>query len=139
MKMKQLVSLTLALLILGTRVGYAINVHYCGDRIAEVSLAFISVNCGMESQQDSKDFFRTEISKKSCCNDATVLFQNHEPQKVHLEVYSPVILFNKKTLFPVFTSGLKLLSISNFFLNWNIPPPKSYKLFLFQQSFIFYG
>ena len=139
MKMKQLVSLTLALLILGTRVGYAINVHYCGDRIAEVSLAFITANCGMEPQQDSKDPFRTELSKKSCCNDTTVLFQNHDPQKVHLEFDPPVILFNKVSLFPVFTSGLKILFIPKIFLNWNIPPPKSYKLFLFQQSFIFYG
>ena len=139
MKMKQLVSLTLALLILGTRVGYAINVHYCGDRIAEVSLAFITANCGMEPQQDFKDSFKTELSKKSCCNDTIVLFQNHEPQKVHLEADSPVIFFNKITFFPVFTSGLKLLPISKIFLSWNSPPPKSDKLFLFQQSFIFYG
>ena len=61
MKIKQLVCFTLAVLIFGTRVGYALNVHYCGDHIAEVSLAFISYNCEMESHQNSKISFKTSL------------------------------------------------------------------------------
>ena len=35
MKIKSLLSLFLALTILGTRVGYALNIHYCKDKIAK--------------------------------------------------------------------------------------------------------
>ena len=52
MKMKQLVSLFLAFLIFGTRVGFALNVHHCGDRIAEISFAQNPLKCGMEMSQD---------------------------------------------------------------------------------------
>ena len=139
MKIKQLVCFTLAVLIFGTRVGYALNVHYCGDHIAEVSLAFISSNCEMESHQNSKISFKTEISKKSFCKDNTVLFQNQQYQKVSLESFQKVIAINASILFPIYSFESKLILISKVFLNWNPPPPKSDKLFLIQQSFIFYG
>ena len=63
MKMKSLVSFFLALLIFGTRVGYALNVHYCGDRIAEISLAYTTENCGMESDKEDTDPLKTGFSK----------------------------------------------------------------------------
>ena len=139
MKIKQLVCFTLAVLIFGTRVGYALNVHYCGDHIAEVSLAFISSNCEMESHQNSKISFKTEISKKSFCKDNTVLFQNQQHQKVNLEAVKKVTAINTSILLPVYSLDSKLILISKVFTNWNPPPPKSDKLFLIQQSFIFYG
>ena len=54
MKIKSLVSLFLTLIILTTRVGYALNVHYCDDKIAKISLAYNSSKCGMESNFDSE-------------------------------------------------------------------------------------
>jgi hypothetical protein len=81
----------------------------------------------------------TKISKKSCCNDSTVLFQNHEPQKTDLEVFHETTILKTITFTPVYTSDLRLILVSKGFSNWNPPPPKSDKLFLTQQSFIFYG
>ncbi len=137
MKIKQLISLMLSLLIFGTRVGFALNVHYCGDRIAEVSFAFSTANCGMESKQDSTVPLKTEFSKKPCCKDNTILFQNHEPQKIHLGVSKGTAFYTKINL-PFYTSYLKLRFVYKVFSNWNPPPPKSDKIFLVQQSFIFY-
>ena len=139
MKIKQLVCFTLAILILGTKVSYALNVHYCGNHIAEVSLAFISAKCEMESHQNSKIPFKTEVSKKSCCKDNTLLFQNQQYQKVNIESVQKVIDINASILFPIYSFESKLILISKVFTNWNPPPPKSDKLFLIQQSFIFYG
>ena len=139
MKIKQLVCFTLAILILGTKMSYALNVHYCGNHIAEVSLAFISAKCEMESHQDSKIPFKTEVSKKSCCKDNTLLFQNQQYHKVNLESVKKVTANNTSILLPVYSLDSKLILISKVFSNWNPPPPKSDKLFLTQQSFIFYG
>jgi len=139
MKIKQLVCFTLAVLIFGTRVGFALNIHYCGDHIAEVSLAFISSNCEMESHQNSKISSKTEISKKSFCKDNTVLFQNQQHQKVNLEAIQKLTAINTSILLPLHSLDSKLILISKVFPNWNPPPPKSDKLFLTQQSFIFYG
>jgi len=139
MKMKSLVSFFLALLIFGTRVGYALNVHYCGDRIAEISLAFTPENCGMESDQEETDPLKTTFSKKSCCKDDTLLFQNHEPQKVQLEAAPKITSFKAVLALPVFVLDLKPISAAEKLFNWDPPPPQIDKLFLAQQSFIFYG
>lgn len=139
MKMKSLVSFFLALLIFGTRVGYALNVHYCGDHIAEISLAYTPENCGMESDKEDTNPLKTGFSKKSCCKDDTLLFQNHEPQKVQLEAALKVINFNAKFPLPVYNLDLKPISVAETLFNWDPPPPQIDKLFLAQQSFVFYG
>ena len=54
MNKKQFSSLILALMILGTRVGFALNVHYCGSQIAAISLASHPSNCGMEMEENEK-------------------------------------------------------------------------------------
>ena len=85
MKIKSLLSLFLALAILGTRVGYALNIHYCKDKIAKISLAYSPSDCNMDSNFDPKDNLEYEFTKKSCCEDDIQLFQNHEPQKIDQE------------------------------------------------------
>ena len=92
MKIKSLVSLFLTLTILGTRVGYAINIHYCKDKIAKISLAYNSSNCNMESNFDSKLNTLDKLTKKSCCEDEIQLFQNHEPQKIDQEDFLKVTI-----------------------------------------------
>ena len=139
MKMRPFISIFLALLIFGTRIGYALNVHYCGDRIAEISLAYFPEDCGMESEEEATDPLKTNFSKKTCCEDDTLLFQNHEPQKVHLEVAPKVTILKAIILLPIYNLDLKPVSVSEELYNWNPPPPQLEKLFLVQQSFIFYG
>lgn len=138
MNSKQLISLILSFLMLGTKVSYALNIHYCGEQIAEVTFAYSEANCYMEKQKNHKAYLETKISKKSCCNDSTVLFQNHEPQKTDLEVFHETTILKTITFFPFYTSDLRLSLVSKGFSKWKPPPPKSDKLFLFQGSFIFY-
>ena len=140
MKIKSLVSLFLTLIILTTRVGYALNVHYCDDKIAKISLAYSSSNCGMESNFDSKLNPLDKLAKKSCCEDEIQLFQNHEPQKIDLEDFLKVAIIKNIPLRHLDIKTLKSHFLSKLYIfNPPSPPTKTCKLFLKNNSFIFYG
>ena len=140
MKIKSLVSLFLALTILATRVGYAINVHYCEDKIAKISLAYKSSNCNMESNFDSKANSENVFTKKSCCEDDIQLFQNHEPQKIDQENFLKITVVENVFFRDSNFKTLKLnLSSKAYLFNSFSPPTKTCKLFLKNNSFIFYG
>ena len=140
MKIKSLVSLFLILTILGTRVGYALNIHYCKDKIAKISLAYSPSDCNMDSNFDPKANLENEFTKKSCCEDDIQLFQNHEPQKIDQEDFLKVTIIKN---IPIRHLDIKTPK-SHFFSNLNLfnptlSPTKTYKLFLKNNSFIFYG
>ena len=64
------------------------------------------------------------------------------PVDIHLgcaDCLAATTAINTSILLPVYSLDSKLILISKVFSNWNPPPPKSDKLFLTQQSFIFYG
>ena len=54
--MKQLRSILLLLLFLHSKVGVALNVHYCGGQIAAISWAFLPDNCGIEMKKVQVNF-----------------------------------------------------------------------------------
>lgn len=139
MNKKQYLSFTLALLIMSTRVGFALNIHYCGHQIAEISLASNPSNCGMEIDQDYQLPEHTSFSKTPCCKDQTLLFQNNEPQKFETE--SNLVLFGLDKLILNENSFEAPALISRVFLktNWNPPPPRKNKIFLLNHSFVVYG
>jgi hypothetical protein len=138
MNSNKIFSLLLATLILGTRVGFALNIHYCGNTIAEISIAYNPQNCGMENEEESQTEHKTSFSKKSCCEDEVFLFQNQEPQKHQTEFLSQEILFTKNALISIETlQRLDITEIEKFSI-W-CPPIVSKKLFLIHQSFVFYG
>ena len=140
MKIKSLVSLFLILTILGTRVGYALNIHYCKDKIAKISLAYNSSNCGMESNFDSKLNTLDKLTKKSCCEDEIQLFQNHEPQKIDQENFLKITIIENVFFRDSDFKTLKSNLLSKAYLfNSLSPPTKTCKLFLKNNSFIFYG
>ena len=140
MKIKSLVSLFLTLTILGTRVGYALNIHYCKDKIAKISLAYNSSNCNMESNFDSKAHSGNELTKKSCCEDDIQLFQNHEPQKIDQENFLKITIIENVFFRDSDFKTLKSNLLSKAYLfNSLSPPTKTLKLFLKNNSFIFYG
>ena len=140
MKIKSLVSLFLTLTILGTRVGYAINIHYCKDKIAKISLAYNYSKCNMEYNFDPKDNLENEIIKKSCCEDDIQLFQNHEPQKIDQENFLKITIIENVFFRDSDFKTLKSNLLSKAYLfNSLSPPTKTCKLFLKHNSFIFYG
>ena len=138
MNKKQYVSLILALLLMSTRIGFAINVHYCGHQIAEISLASNPFGCGMEIDQDKRLPKHTNFSKTPCCKDQILLLQNSEPQK--FEIDSNLVFFGiekaiqLESLFEV----PALFSNIAFEIKYTTPPPKN-KIFLLNHCFIIYG
>ena len=140
MKIKSLLSLFLALTILGTRVGYALNIHYCKDKIAKISLAYSPSDCNMDSNFDPKTNLENEFTKKSCCEDDIQLFQNHEPQKIDQENFLKITIIENVFFRDSNFRTLKLHLLSKAYLfNSLSPPAKTCKLFLKNNSFIFYG
>jgi hypothetical protein len=130
-------SLFFAALIFGTRVGFAVNIHYCGNSIAEISIAYNPQKCDMGDGAYSQTSDKTSFSKKSCCADEVFLFQNHEPQKNQTEFHSQELSFIKDTLLPSqLLEQLNIVKVEKFSI-W-YPPPESRKLFLINQSLVFY-
>jgi len=138
MNKKQYISLILIILLMSTRIGFAINVHYCGHQIAEISLASNPSGCGMEIDQDKRLTKHTSFSKTPCCKDQILLLQNNEPQK--FEINSNLVFFGiekaiqSEDLFEVST----LFSNIVFKIKYTTPPPRN-KIFLLNHSFIIYG
>ncbi len=88
MKIRNQISVLLAVLILVSNIGLAFNVHYCNNSIASISLTsdFQKVNsesncCGVKQR------------KASCCKDKTFHFQKK----------SENVTFDTFTFFPDFT------------------------------------
>ena len=95
--MKRLKVILLLLLFVHSKMGMALNLHYCGDHIALISLAYSPKGCGMEMIKNQK----TEgfsFSQKSCCSDALEIFQSiedisiaDEAKGLDLDIFSPPI------------------------------------------------
>ena len=139
MNTKQYSSLILALLIMVTRAGFALNVHYCSHQIAEISLAYNPSNCGMEINQGNQLPEHISFSKTPCCKDQTLLFQNNNFQK--FETVNNLLSFGSgkssfiEYLFKV--SDLIYRVVLN--INWNPPPPRNNKVYLLYHSFVVYS
>ena len=80
MKIKSLVSLFL-LYYFGTRVGYALNIHYCKDKIAKISLAYSPSDCNMDSNFDPKASSENEFTKSLVVKMIFNYFKTMNPKK----------------------------------------------------------
>ena len=47
--------------------GFAVNIHYCGNSIAEISIAYNPRKCDMGDGVYNQTSNKTSFSKKSCC------------------------------------------------------------------------
>ncbi len=139
MKMKQIISFFLAALILGTRVGFALNVHYCGAEIASVSFANNPSNCGMEMSKKKETPSKKNITKKSCCKDTTLLLQNDEPLKLTAESVTIDSSFIQTAFFTdCLNYTIPVLPIIEN-KNWNPPPPNDNNIILMQHRLVLYS
>ena len=127
----------LTLIFLTSKIGLALNVHYCGGHIEEIALAWNAKGCEMSVQkvQDTQQDYK--LTKNHCCKDQTILIQNNEPQKtadyeLHFSFFG--ISPNKPFQF----DDSKIILLKKLFT-----PPKFFvyknKIFLLYQSLIFYG
>lgn len=133
--MKRLKVILLLLLFVHSKMGMALNFHYCGDHIAAISLAYSPKVCGMEMTKNQK----TEglsFSQKSCCSDALEIFQStedisiaDEAKGLDLDFFSPPIQGIRKL--PVLTYSQKIQINKR-------PPPLQRQLFNLYGSYVFY-
>ena len=126
-----------ALIFSTSKIGLALNVHYCGGNIQEIALAWNVKGCGMSLEKSHDTNQGLEVTKKHCCQDKTVFIQNNEPQKTtdsDLQVtYFVVQQYNtcsfdlSKIIFPkaIFVEPKHLVFKE--------------KIFLLHHSLIFYG
>jgi hypothetical protein len=129
---KQICSL-LAVLLLVSNIGFAFNVHYCGDEIATVTLesSFLSKNteencCGI-------------VEKKShCCKDKVLHFQKKsETSSFKIVAFNYDILIVNNDWKPIVTSSIpnfKRNSTTYYFCDANAPP-----FFKLYNQYIFYA
>ena len=69
------------LIFLTSKIGVALNVHYCGGHIQEIALAWNAEGCGISLEKSQDTHQGLEVTKKHCCQDKTIFIQNNEPQK----------------------------------------------------------
>lgn len=132
--MKQLRVIFLLLLFLHSKVGVALNVHYCGGHVASISSAFSPENCGMEKPKPVNDHLK--FSSKHCCDDDLIVQQNENDQKQPDQDQQLYIGTTAKTQFQILSIiGLKEQASS---LTVYRPPPKA-KYYQLYCAYTFYG
>jgi len=70
---RQLYNILLALAILFSNVGLAINIHYCGDEIEKIAFGYAaSIGCADETHTKACCKEKNETEKKDCCKNETI-------------------------------------------------------------------
>ncbi|MDC1080848.1 hypothetical protein OAQ15_01945 [Flavobacteriaceae bacterium] len=73
--MNQLKLFLLIILFVHSKMGMALNFHYCGDHLVQISFALNPKGCGMETSKTSYSD-TLSFSQKNCCADEVEIFQN---------------------------------------------------------------
>ena len=125
------------LIFLASKVGLALNIHYCGGYIAEIALAWNVVGCGMTSEKSENNSQAISLLKKHCCADETIFIQNNEPQK------SNDSYFNISSFFILINDLYSFIDINVIFpdilyIRSKYVIPKR-KIYLLNERLIFYG
>ena len=137
MNINSIKAIFFALIFLTSKIGVALNVHYCGGHIQEIALAWNVEGCGISLEKSQGTHQGLEFTKKHCCQDKTIFIQNNEPQKnsdsdLHvtyfaIQQYNTCSFDLSKIIFPkaVFVKPKQLVFEE--------------KIFLLHHSLIFYG
>lgn len=141
MKFKKHISLLLAIFLLVSNTGFAIDVHYCGGKIASIKPAFLeSKETQSLKEENCCPPKATSITnkKESCCKDKVVHFQK-KSGKVTLNsiAFQPDFTFLFEEWNPiVFTeySNFESNRIITYYCDANAPP-----LFKLYHQYIFYA
>ena len=137
MKTNSIKAIFFVLIFLSSKIGVALNIHYCGGYIQEIALAWNVEGCGISLEKSQDTHQGLEFTKTHCCLDKAVFIQNNEPQKIsdsELQVtYFAVQQYNTCTF-----DLSKIIIPKAVFVK-----PKHFvykeKIFLLNHSLIFYG
>ena len=99
MNSKGFKSIFFIIILITSKVGLAINVHYCCGKIHEISMAWDAKGCQMQPITDHLGFV---VKKNHCCNNERVYVQNNTPQKIvdlSYDLNLPILNFDEKGFF----------------------------------------
>ncbi|PKB16008.1 hypothetical protein [Flavobacterium sp. 5] len=128
MKIKKQISILLAFLILGSNVGFAFNVHYCGNKIASISLT--STKPSVE-QKEEGCCQKKALKKDSCCKDKKIVLKEKADDRIIKSFsfqfdYTFLVPEYQSTFFNAVPSFKNNVSLS-YYCDANAPP--LYKLY----------
>lgn len=141
MRSKKFASVFLAVLLLMSNIGLALNVHYCGDKIASISSAFSSVESSKKTDNTKKDCCCTkeDNDNPSCCKNKVVDLKKDTKDMIvktfSFQIDAPFILIKTSELTFAKAEKAVLNSIvTEYYFSPNAPP-----LFKLYQQYIFYA
>lgn len=132
MNLKKCTGLFLAFLLLVSNIGFAFDVHYCGDQIASVSLnttasAYPEKKCCGESEK-----------KSSCCKDKIFHFEkksdNATLKVFFFQLAFPAIIQEYQKIAFLSIPNFKSNQVISYYADANAPP-----LFKLYSQYIFYS
>ena len=82
----KIMSLFLAFVVLFSTMSFTVNMHYCGDTLAETAIFHKAEGCGMEMDQPSTE--GCDIAKKNCCNDEQLVINGQDELQLQVDKIS---------------------------------------------------
>lgn len=133
MNFKKNICSLLAVLLLVSNVGFAFNVHYCGEEIA-----FVSLKSAFSSNNTEKKCCGIVEKKSHCCKNKVFHFQKKsESSNLNVFTFNSDILFLNQDWKPILitsTPNFNRNSITSYFCDANAPP-----FFKLYSQYIFYA
>ena len=134
MNCKKYIGLFLALLILVSNVGLAFTMHYCGNKVASVSVQTLANRIDSEKGCCAKK----AIKKDSCCKNKTVHFQkksdNATLKAFSFDTYIAYLVPENKGEVATLQAAFINKPIATDYCDANAPP-----LFKLYHRYIFYS
>lgn len=134
MNCKKGIGLFLALMILVSNVGWAFTMHYCGGKLASVSIQTISNS----SYQKKSCCAPKALQKDRCCKNKKVQFEKKSDHAIlkafSFEPYVACIIPKNKITIVALPTTFFTKSITSYFCDAHAPP-----LFKLYQRYIFYA
>ncbi|MGG7034171.1 MAG: HYC_CC_PP family protein [Flavobacterium sp.] len=134
MKFQKHISILLAIFLLVSNVGFAFNVHYCGDEVASVDTVYLQLDLKAIENGCSGE----KVEKESnCCRNITFHFQekseNTLTKSISFDVDSHFLIVesNKIVVSQIVNSTKN--SIASYHYEANVPP-----FFKLYHQYIFY-
>jgi hypothetical protein len=122
--------LFILLFFIQSRIAHGVNIHFCGNLVADFSYLHDAEGCDMHSPKSVKDH---HISKKTCCHDKVIIYDKNQ-----LETESKTTsLFNTV----ISQSFYENIFIVDRYILPKIPESNTNKIPFFKEncSLVFYG
>lgn len=130
MNLKKCTGVFLAFLLLLSNIGFAFDVHYCGGKIASVSLS--------TTVSPEKKCCGSKEKKNSCCKDKVVKFEKKSDDatfKIFFFQFAfPAVIQEYKPIAFLSVPNFKSNQIISYYADANAPP-----LFKLYNQYIFYS